>query len=482
MIKITKKSNIEISYSIIQNNHLFTMYPVNKEIIIDTINDLPIIEELLIKDDYYFSDFGKRDGRYIYQNNNNEFAIVYINNRHYTISYLELLHENNKFDYNNNFELYVSIIDDYINEKYNIKNFELKKPNFDNCLVNLASSFQKKFGNKSKYKSIKLVDDLIKDYNKVTLLLLDGLGVNILNNLSKQGILNKNKIDTISSIFPPTTVAATTCLQSGVLPGESGWIGWYQYFKSVDKNIVLFKNEDYYTGELLDDNIVSDNINYTPYYDSFKKCYKLMPHFMENGFESFSSLIDEIITISNKKDEQSFTYAYWDAPDNLIHEYGCFSNEVTMKLEEIQKDLEKLETDLSEDSCVIIIADHGLVDVLEIHFHNFLSLKELCTLKPSIEGRSCSFTVKDKERFKVEFNKYFSCYFDLYTKDEFLKSGLIGDDVSKGQDFIGDYMAIAKSDYYINPKNEAGRFKAAHAGLTKDEMDVPLIFIKKKTV
>lgn len=481
MIKITKKNNLDITYSIIENNYLFYKHSVIKEAIINSINELPMIEELLIKDGYYFSDFGKNDSRFIYNNDNLDFVIIYLNNRLYTNAYIDVLYKNVEFEYVECFKNHLENIDKYIIANYKTNEYQIKKPDFKNSLVNLASSFQKKFGQLSKYPSIGFVDELIKEYDKVTLLLLDGLGINILNNLAKDGFLNRNKINQITSIFPPTTVAATTCVQSGLLPGESGWIGWNQYFKSVNKNIVLFKEEDYYTGEKIDSNIISEKLGYKPYYDNFSKCYKLMPHFMENGYSDFSMIVDEIIKISNIN-EKSFTYAYWDSPDNLIHEYGCFGQEVKERLIELEKSLEILEDKLSKDACVIITADHGLLDVEEIHLHNFESLKKYYTLKPSIEGRCCSFSVNDKAGFKHDFNKYFSSYFDLYTKDEFIKSGLIGEDVRLGSEFLGDFIAIAKSNYYINPKDEEGRFKAAHAGLTVDEVDVPFIFIKRRAV
>ena len=49
----------------------------------------------------------------------------------------------------------------------------------------------------------------------------------------------KNRIKSITSVFPPTTTAATTSMLSGLNPNEHGWLGWDLYFKKED----LFKSD-----------------------------------------------------------------------------------------------------------------------------------------------------------------------------------------------------------------------------------------------
>jgi len=86
------------------------------------------------------------------------------------------------------------------------------------------------------------------------------MGVNILDkHLNKKSFLKRHKIKDIASIFPPTTVSATTTLISGKLPGETGWIGWNQYFSEIDHHVVLFRNQDYYTNELLSPENIKKN-------------------------------------------------------------------------------------------------------------------------------------------------------------------------------------------------------------------------------
>ena len=64
-----------------------------------------------------------------------------------------------------------------------------------------------------------------------------------------------------------------------------------------------------------------------------------------------------------------------------------------------------------------------------------------------------------------------------------LKSKIFGDfdKHPKVDDFLGDYIAIAYSDGTIfkNDKNDHKYMAASHAGITSDEIKVPLIIIEK---
>ena len=80
-----------------------------------------------------------------------------------------------------------------------------------------------------------------------------------------------------------------------------------------------------------------------------------------------------------------------------------------------------------------------------------------------------------------KFNEKFSDEFKLYTKKEFLDSKLLGygKQHKKIDDFIGDYIAVAISNSAINLNTYLSIPKpiklSSHCGLTKNEMEVPLI-------
>lgn len=86
----------------------------------------------------------------------------------------------------------------------------------DNSLINLSNSILKRFGVNIFHNSNEKLDKILQKHCKIALFLFDGFGKSIAEkHLSKDSFLLKNKFDTISSTFPPTTVAATNGFKSG---------------------------------------------------------------------------------------------------------------------------------------------------------------------------------------------------------------------------------------------------------------------------
>ena len=84
-----------------------------------------------------------------------------------------------------------------------------------------------------------------------------------------------------------------------------------------------------------------------------------------------------------------------------------------------------------------------------------------------------------KEIFVKLFHQYFGEYFDLYTKEDVIKSKLFGDGEENEivKDALGDYLAIAKSNKALIYKGSI-LLKSQHAGYIEDEILIPLIAIK----
>lgn len=357
------------------------------------------------------------------------------------------------------------------------KSYETVRPDYRHSLVNLTSSIQKFFDTSPNYETLKVVDNELIGAEKVILLVLDGMGKAILaHHLNENSFLRTHLVKDISAVFPPTTVASTTSLLSGLLPGETGWIGWQQYFNNPDRHIVLFQKKDYYSNELVEDDYQS-TIAFKPISDTFKKAkvYELYPAFRPDGFATFNEMANELIKITNQE-QRSYTYAYWDNPDYLMHDHGCYHEIIKEFLQTTDDELKKAAQKLGPKTCLIITADHGLIDTIDIDLNNYPDLIKYFTKKPALETRCTTFFVNDKLNFSQLFNQYFSEYFYLYDKDTFLSSNLIGPTFDKAKDFIGDFVAIAKDKYCLTLQK--GYFLAGHAGITTDEMIVPLIIYK----
>ena len=91
----------------------------------------------------------------------------------------------------------------------------IKYPDYDRSILSIASSVLKHFGvTDCQHKTLPEFDKLLeKNYKNIIVILLDGLGTSTLNyHLKETDFLRQHYVTDISSVFPSTTVAATTSI------------------------------------------------------------------------------------------------------------------------------------------------------------------------------------------------------------------------------------------------------------------------------
>ena len=381
-------------------------------------------------------------------------------------------------------------------------NKNILMPDYNHSILNLITSILKHYKIETKYNSLKEVDKLLeKQYRNVVLVILDGMGENILKNISPNGIFSQNKIDTITTVYPSTTTAAMTTYYSGKPPIETGWLAWSQYFKEYGRNIDVLPEKDSYTGEKLKvKNLkISDIIGYKTIYEQIKensstiKTYEIMPDYcmkktnMTMTANTMEEMCESIITLC-KNEEEKFVMAYQDEPDEIIHKNGCYSEETKKFILDAEEKFEKMIEELKKTNTLLILsADHGHQDINKtIDILDLTDMQECLIMPPTLESRMVGFFVKQdkKKEFEERFYNLVKDEYILYTKEQLLESNLLGygNKHKKIEDFLGDYIAIAVSDTRIRIETYLSREmkhpdvkKSTHCGLTKNEMEVPLI-------
>ena len=378
---------------------------------------------------------------------------------------------------------------------------EIKYPDYNHSILNLITSMLKYYNVETNHTSLPILDEkLSKNYKNVVFIILDGLGEHLINKISPNGFFKQNDIDCITSVYPSTTTAALTTYYSGMPPYESGWIGWSQYFKEYGRAIDMLSHRESYKGDDFKDariDVFETLVNYTTIFEKIEKAspnvkaYEIMPSYSDKKSkrsiraDSIDEICDAILSVCNTQDN-NFILAYSDNPDGLFHKYGCTSQEAQDFVLYAESSIQNLSKQLSDDTLLIISADHGHKDINTVY--NILDYPELqdCLIIPaSLESRSLAFWVKEdrKKDFEKLFKEYFGDDFLLLTKQEFLDKHFLGfgNKHKKIDDFIGNYFAISVSDsiikletYLTEPKKVK---KSTHCGLTKDEMEVPLIVL-----
>ena len=359
---------------------------------------------------------------------------------------------------------------------------EIVKPNYDNSLINIIDSIKSNYGKTSKYKIDNNIFD--KQYKNTVILILDGMGKNILDEFAKRypnNFLSKHLYTYLTAIYPSTTACATTSIKSGLLPIETGWSGWANYFKEVDKDLVLFNGTDYYTGQNYNINAYTV-LPYKPYFEALN----IKGAYVEPDFSLNNHKLEDVLSkcLSNFTKGIQTMYVYDTEPDGMLHKLGTLNNEIYKTLNKYSKQIEKFYKRLPSNTLLLISADHGHIDSTNIKFYLDEYLYSMLTRKPTNDSRCLTFKVKEnkKDEFKSYFESIYSNVYDLYSKDEFLDAGFMGQSETmppRLSDFLADFVAIAKTDYTFALKEKTLEMKSNHAGITGEEMIIPLIVLKK---
>lgn len=356
--------------------------------------------------------------------------------------------------------------------------YDICYPDYENSIVNVSSTIMEYFGGEHCHEANSLLLSKLNDkkYNKIVLLILDGLGTfNMDCCLGEDSFLQTHKIADISSVFPPTTASALTSIYAEQYPNEHCIIGGSIWLEDEQILVKCFSSESWtkfpyiYFGDKL--KRIGIKTNSVSIYGKKGR----------DRVDNIDSLVNRIGKLSKKKGKR-FVISYFNQPDYIIHDEGVHGAKTKEMIEQIEKSIENLQQNMSDDTAVIIIADHGLIDC-----HSFCNLSDCnglmdcLSVPPSCEPTAMAFFVKEgrHEEFQRLFKENVEGYI-LYTRAEVLESKLfgIGEDNRKLANIVGDYFAVSIGDGWAWPEH-FHPFKAVHAGLHKGEMIVPLILFDK---
>lgn len=380
---------------------------------------------------------------------------------------------------------------------------EIILPNYDHCILNTITSILKYYKVDTQHKSLEKLDKILeKKYRNIVFLVFDGMGEHILKNISPNGYFTENKIDCVTSVYPSTTTAALTTYYAGKPPYETGWIAWSQYFKEYGRAIDMLPHTESYLKQSISNariNVFDKVVNYIPVFEQIEKAspnvraFEVMPKYSDRrsrrtiSADNIDEIVENIEVLCDLPGE-NFIMAYSDKPDGLLHKFGTDSDEAKEYVLEAERKIKELEEKLSDDTILIISADHGHKNIEKSY--SLLEYPEImeCLYMPiSLESRVVGFWVKEnmKKEFEERFNNICGDDFWLMTTEEFLDKHFLGYGKKhpKIDEFLGNYVALSTSNSIIVVETflVEGKpvKKSTHCGLTKEEMEVPVIVIKK---
>jgi len=343
----------------------------------------------------------------------------------------------------------------------------------------------------------------VKNKNHILLILSDGMGSNLVDSLPNNMLLNKNKVADLLTVCPTTTGCVLPSIATAEYPAVHGMLGWYNYNRDRDINYytLLFQErtsrknlkeleieqKDIYvcdsvmnklnrkTIALFPQNIVNSD------FSKFMVNNRIAYTNIENAFEI------AINNIQENSSSETFTYLYLPYVDNLSHHNGVYSKEVYEVISKIENEIYKLKEKGIKDLEIIIIADHGQIDVTENDIvMNFAKYNNYFYALPGIDFGTATYYVKKDKRdeFLQEFKKEYKDKMYIFDTEQFIKNNVFGKGkVSKyTKSNLGEFISFCKKGaYFVNTIDEQnkyiGKIKGSHSGFSKEEMVVPLIII-----
>ena len=365
-------------------------------------------------------------------------------------------------------------------------------------LVNLVASLVAARGGAPAHQPLRnfSLDPKVKN---LILLIIDGLGDNLLMRRAAGGELASRRKRAITSVFPSTTASAITTSYTGRTPVEHGLTGWFSYFSEagcVSAPLPFRSRGDY--SPLSSRGVKAESIFTVPsLFEDMQTRSIVVTHrdIVDSqynsvhckgaeriAYEDVEGLVAGVQRAAKSGDERKFVYAYWPHYDATSHPHGCESPQALRALEIIDAAFGDMVRGLAgTDSVIIATADHGFVDVqpeesLELPAAFLSQLRfPLCG-----ERRVVYCHVHSPERFMNEAQAWLGDRGKAIPSSRLVEDGWLGPGKPHPRiaERIGDVTLMMNGRYTVKdwlPGEPRWLHVGNHGGTHEDEMLIPLI-------
>ena len=353
----------------------------------------------------------------------------------------------------------------------------------------------------------KKIKKVLLNKEKVVFILVDAFGwkfykgiredSKFFKEIRKYGIEEK-----ITSQFPSTTTAHVTSVVTGKDVSTHGFFEWFTYDSKIDEVFTPFlfdyegKEEILPKDNLfkeLKENGVSSTIITPSYINNSYYSRELFKDGKVKGYESVEEMFNILLQGIKKDKGKNFYYIYYPQIDSIGHEYGMSSYKAYFEINNFIKALDNFYNNVLDEGVnegtFILSADHGQMEIKDkIYLNELIPNIEEYMIKDS-KGKSIVPVGYNRDMFlyiKEEFETYVYQFLKEKLKDKgeiYLVKDLIdkGIFINPSETFlsrVGNIVIIPYDGYgvwwYEKGKYEIS-LKGSHGGLTKDEMEIPLL-------
>ena len=363
--------------------------------------------------------------------------------------------------------------------------------------------------------------DLLTGARNIVVVLSDGLGTDQLTRLANGGdvpflarILDRAarrdaaQLIDATTIFPSTTAAAITTMNTARTPQEHGNIAyflWLEEFAAVTQMLrwgpAAQKRGSFFDDPAIDPRAFAKVPSiHRAIRDHGGRSYIVEPEIFRNeamtrmhaaeatyiGYLLASTMgvrVRELLDGRPEDDSPMYIYAYWAGVDTVAHWYGPRSPEHAAEASGLDRNLERALGDRDPgDTLVILTADHGHARVDPTRLIDLEADPELrALLRNPIAGEPRLVFLHTDHPAEVTryIEQAYPGAFFLIDRDEAIDAGLFGrGDPTLARKRVGEVIALIGDDRgasVVRVDGQVVRHRGSHGGMTPDEMRIPVL-------
>ncbi|MGB3413090.1 MAG: alkaline phosphatase family protein [Microbacteriaceae bacterium] len=334
------------------------------------------------------------------------------------------------------------------------------------------------------------------------LVVVDGLGDDNLREYAGHARgLWSSRIASLQSTFPSTTAVAITTLTTGVLPGQHGMVGYR--VRNPENNHLLNQLSGW--GKYM----VPSHWQLAPTLmrQSAERCYVLSDaKHRTSGFsqavlagaeylgidglsERFARALELIQDAHRTPNGPGvFCYVYVSSLDQAAHKSGVGSREWLEALESIDHEFRLMTSRLDDQSGLLLVADHGVINVPRVSQRIVPVSSELFAGVQSLGGEprclqlyfsepGSSIDAAVLEAAKERWSRAYPEEALVFTRSEAIDAGLFGEVSAEVLPRFGDLFVMALGDHAFYRDDELGgtSMVGQHGALSEKELFIPVI-------
>jgi hypothetical protein len=402
-------------------------------------------------------------------------------------------------------------------------------PYYDGCsLVNIPASICHWLGVPG-FGAPPLKEEILnlhpQNYKHVILLVVDGLGLNTLedtlrrsqsdSNLAVWGeMADEGALAPLTSTVPSTTATALASFWTGRPSAEHGVVGFEVWLKEYG----MIANMIYHNPASFNGDIGSlYKAGFNP--ETFLPVPTLGPHLVRNSVRPYAFQHHSIANsglstmmlpgvksypfrslrncwvgvgdlLDTRPDESNYIYVYWGDLDDHSHRFGPEDPRVALELASFSRQLGVFLQDQRKkarqgDTLLLITADHGHIPTprrIEYELRNHPDLMDCLVMMPSGEARlPYAYLRPGREAdFMNYLEKTWSGQFKSAPSERAIQAGLFGARgiYEKLPDRVGDFVVFPQKGAYWWFGSRDNPLLGRHGGVSRTEMLIPLLSVE----